>query len=350
MIEKITETAQKEVNFLEDVEVEWISLVDHGANRAPFKIIKAEVSKKEEVMQEIIQSVIVPNSTEIEEVRKTCDWLNGVQIIKVDKFDTYTKHTQIPVDKFDKESFRLKKMEDSGTVIIFGDLLEPNPDAVSVKKEEKISCSSYVESFADIAYFEFSNLASIIAGTLQISDMDNTTKKSIISSSLDAFKTFISAGLDNAQDPMVVKVDISKNEREVIMDKVENTQETPIKDEPTFNLEEAVTAMVSKMDTVLEKFVDSNFSAAIPGPNETNQVPQVPGGATDESSMFGANPRADAVIAAISKLTEMVEKLSEKLDKMDSVVQEPAASNETNAPVKKSEDASDTFRGAIFRR
>ena len=36
---KPTET---EVEYMEDVDVEWISLVDKGANRTPFKVIKNE--------------------------------------------------------------------------------------------------------------------------------------------------------------------------------------------------------------------------------------------------------------------------------------------------------------------
>lgn len=346
---KITEVVEREVNFLEDVDVEWISIVDHGANRSPFKVIKSGSCKEEgSQMYDVIQSIIIPKDEDIEELKKKCDWLNGIPIAKVDAFDSYVKHTHIQLDKFDQDSMRLSKLPDTETVVITGNLLEADPNAVSVRKDEKIKSAGYVESFCNMAYNGLYALVQSIQGTLELRELPNENKKSAISNCLSAFQTFISAGLDNASDLIVAKVDVLKKESEVIMDKVEKTVEiSDEKVELTFNAEEAISELNKKLEGVVEKFATSpNMNESVPGPNDTNQVPQVPGG-TDESAMFGANTGAGAVIAAISKLTEMVEKLSERLDKMDSVVSESAASNEPVEFVQKS-DGKDPFRGIIF--
>jgi hypothetical protein len=41
---------EAEINFMKDVEVEFVSLVGHAANRQPFKIIKGEVIKGDNAM------------------------------------------------------------------------------------------------------------------------------------------------------------------------------------------------------------------------------------------------------------------------------------------------------------
>lgn len=345
---KVTEIVEKEVNFLEDVDVEWVSIVDHGANRAPFKIIKSENKEGDCQMYDVIQSIIIPTGEDVDVIKKQCDWLNGITFSKVDKFDSYTKHVQLPLEKFDQSSFRLTKIPETETLVITGSLIDIDTNAVSLHKEEKIKAAGYAESFGDMAFYELYAMVQSIQGALELSEMPNEKKKSAISDSLDAFRTFVSAGLDNASDSIVIKVDVLQKESEVTMEQIEKTDETTeVVVEHEFNVEDVIAKVEEKLDSVLAKFAtDSNMNEAIPGPNDTNQVPQVPGG-TDESSMFGANTSASAVIAALSKLSELVEKLSERLDKMDSIVSEPASSNEPVESIKKSDD-NDPFRGIIF--
>ena len=42
IISKKEVVEEKFVEFLTDFEIEFVSLVDHGANRAPFKIIRSQ--------------------------------------------------------------------------------------------------------------------------------------------------------------------------------------------------------------------------------------------------------------------------------------------------------------------
>ena len=51
----IKETVEKEIDFLVDVDPQFVSLVRHGANQQPFRVIKSETEGGDSVAM-IVQS------------------------------------------------------------------------------------------------------------------------------------------------------------------------------------------------------------------------------------------------------------------------------------------------------
>ena len=116
-----------EINYLEDLDVKWVSLVDHGANRIPFKIVKSE-----ERMGDVIQSIILSKNLSLDEVKQSVPWLNGVEITKEENYQDYNKFIHRPMDKFDSDTMRLIKVDESVLALV-GEMANPDEKATIYK-------------------------------------------------------------------------------------------------------------------------------------------------------------------------------------------------------------------------
>ena len=67
----ISTIVENEVTFLTDVDVEFVSMVKHGANRTPFKILKSDKGGAD--MNKVIQAVLIPKSLSDEEAQKALE-------------------------------------------------------------------------------------------------------------------------------------------------------------------------------------------------------------------------------------------------------------------------------------
>ena len=335
MIERITEQVEVNQAYLEDVDVSWISLVDKAANRSPFKIVKND--KTEVIMEDVVQSVIIPSAKDISYYDTS--WAK-CKATKVEKTDTYTKHVFMPMSELDETTIRLEKLEDDALAVV-GKAVALKADAIIFKSplmDKQVQLGEgYVATFRDTFANEFNNVWSVVNGTMELTDMDNKRKRSIVTNALDAFKTFVSAGLDMSSVPVIFKKDndsevnmkdndatVVKNDAEVI--------ETPKAPDTAFvaGSSDLLEKLLLKMDAVLEKVTASPEVA-----KADEVVPAEP----------VAVEKADNT--DFSKVIEKLELLEKRIEKMDSSI--PESNNGIDSPEEEPQD-DNPFSGILFKR
>jgi len=210
-----TETieVEKKINFLVDVDPTFVSLVRHGANRTPFRVIKSE-EVKDEMM--FVQSILVPKNVKISDIasKEGLEWLADATLESKEEFDEYTKFNQMPVSKFEKD-LGMMKLDDSGVYALTGKLLSKEdvnnaltfePTQVSKMMEvtsspadtpiAEVERKPYVVSFKEMFEVELDNFLSVVRGTLNQSGLEPEKRKKTVMGALDGFKSFLTVALD----------------------------------------------------------------------------------------------------------------------------------------------------------
>jgi hypothetical protein len=226
-----TKTKKKEVGFLENVDVDFVSLVRHGANQKSFKVIKNENGEGGEssmqIKKQVIQSIFTPAGIELDKMAETpgLEYLVEASSEGLVKSEHYNKYDQIPASEV--EEFKLLKAEPGWIVV--GTLKEGSPveKAITLSSEqiEKIeslpispamsplsesdSVNYYGPMFMDYIHREMNAMSDIVTGVLiQVSTTSATRRKTIFSA-IDSFKSFMSMALDalGNQEISVAKIE-----------------------------------------------------------------------------------------------------------------------------------------------
>ena len=208
-----TTRVKKKVGMLENVDVEFVSLVEHGANQQPFRVVKQEGGERFKMKDNKVQAILVPNDMTMEDLAKDEKFAFLTEAItsKAVKFETYTKYVQADVEKFEKDSIRLVKLKGASLAIV-GSLVPGVEDRSllslgdEVEKAAIIPINSVFDipvegkqlilSFGDLFHRELDSFISIIMNALRQSSGDSKKRKQIVLSAFEAFKNFMVAGLD----------------------------------------------------------------------------------------------------------------------------------------------------------
>lgn len=138
VVEIVTDKVEKEITFLSNVNVKFVSLVKHGANRVPFKVIKSE-NKGGVDSSMVIQSILVPKNQNFDSLstEKGLEWLADAKKDNSKKYDTYSKYEQMPIEEFKKETIGMVQLTSNGVWAIVGKTeKEANKNALTLGKRE----------------------------------------------------------------------------------------------------------------------------------------------------------------------------------------------------------------------
>lgn len=207
-----TVQTEKRINFLLNVDPEFVSLVRHGANRTPFRVVKEEGAN--EMM--FVQSILVPKSVDFSGIvsKEGLKWLSKAKISDKEEFDDTVKFQQMPVSKFEKD-LNMIKLDPSGVYAIIGKLVSKDDakealtfDPAKTSKMMAVSGSPadapvaeverkpYIVSFKEMFEVELDNFLSVVRGTLNQSGVTPEKRKKTVMSALDGFKSFLTVALD----------------------------------------------------------------------------------------------------------------------------------------------------------
>ena len=348
------EPIETEVEYMEDLDVGFISLVDKGANRVPFKVIKSEDS-----MDDVIQSVITPLDRSLADFKSPV-FFSDFKIAKTENHGDYTKHISFPTSDLKEDTIKLVRLsEDENAFAVIGQPKTPCESHVIYKasfmdRPVKLS-EGEMETFGDEFYYQLTNLVKSISGTLALDKLDNKKKKAAIANSLDAFKIFISAGLDiNAgqtnialREPVtfekkdntseVDSMEVTSNEVEK-MDAMDTQpgMNTGIADpvpltmsdiqNQVFKNQEEMTNLISALALKVEGLVE-----ALTKKTESNDemsgkgIPAASEGITTPMPNLDPFSNLQKMEDMMSKVVSKVEKLEELVEKIDGDVPEPSA-------------------------
>jgi len=206
----VSEVKEANVTLLTDADIRFVSLVKHGANRSPFRVIKED--KGGDKMTMVIQSILVPTDSSLEELSKkeNCEWAIEAKSDQKEEFDTYNKFVQIPEEKFEKGSLQLSKLNADGTFAMVGVLKDGESKEALTIPEKKMDIPispmdsavaesegpAFVLTFRDMFDRELSSFLDVVRGTMSQSKVDAKKRKASVMSALNAFGNFLSIGID----------------------------------------------------------------------------------------------------------------------------------------------------------
>ncbi len=334
----VTEELEKDITLLKDVKATFVSLVRHGANRMPFRIVKTEKKGGDQgkMKRYAIQSILIPKGKTLEELsmEKGLEHLSEANVEQKQEFSDYDKYHQVPLEKFDSESMRLIKMGSSFAII--GELPDDVEGAILLGKEdvEKLAeiplspmnsiigdpdvaaQQAMAARFRDLFETEIFAMMDVIHGTLKQSSTPIAQRKKTIVSAVDAFKQFITIALDaiGEQPAKIDKFELEggNNEMELFKSKEEFTT--------------AVTGIITEAFKVRD---DTKAKADADAAKA----------ADDEAAAAAAKADADANKSDDDKfavIAKSVKDLSEKLEKMgDQLNTSPADDDQDDTDTNK---------------
>lgn len=387
----IVEDVETEVQYMEDMDVQWISLVDKGANRTPFKIIKTE-----DAMEEVIQSIITPLAKDFDNYKALHEWPEEFKILKTENHGEYSKFISINIEDIDPSSVKLVRLsEDEHVFAIVGIPLKMEGANIIYKSVMRSpvsndspeggdggggcdgnSCDNgmYVQTFGDLFFEELDNMLKVVIGSMELTEMTNKMKKTIVFNALDSFKSFLAVGLDASASQLAVakreKRQIQRSEvnmdvkdemvTEVIVEKVEASEPAPVVEtvvaaEPKEYVNKTEEKLLEMLAVLTQKIEDLSVKTdSIVKKEEPEVVEKVEEVKEEVVKTEGVTvvPFAkfeetlDGMKVKLEKLEQLVEKIDADVPE-PSVVQEPVVKEE---PVVRNESPFSGIFGNLRRK
>jgi hypothetical protein len=345
-IKEITTTIEDEVVFMVDSQVEFVSLVKYGANRAPFKVMKNNKTKEESNMNKVVQSVLVRNDLSDEDILKA---LEGIDRRDKKEYKTFNAYPQVPLTKVNPETLIVQKHEEvDGIYFVLGDLAEGTGEVGTLQVDLKEAVDY---ATMDNLYSELYAMADVVGGAMRQQNADADFRKTTILTTIDNFRAFAEVVLENLSEKMIEKGVDPKDHPNLVVNILNAKQEddSEDKDEAADEEKDSGEAEEDKMakneessDSGEIKEMDQ-FNALISSFNETLQN-------------FG-----DKLIESIGLSTKSVEESNKKtIEVMDKVVKKVEDLQNTaiaaKSEVEEEDDSASTmsksdklFQGTFFR-
>lgn len=341
----IEEEQRKKVNMLKNVDAEFVSLVKHGANRMPFRVVKMDKQEGGETkeMTLAIQSIVLPKGKQIEDLTKIdgLQYLSEADLSQKQEFDNYDKFHQIDPKLFDSESMQLIKAGDGFLIVgLMSEKTDKQVLSLSQEQVEKIAAiptapmdsiigdpdvaaqQAMVTSFREMFDKELYSMIDIVTGALRQVASDPKKRKNSILSAVDAFKNFLSVGLDaiGGNDAGVSKFEKMESDGLTIggetMFKTKEEFTNAVNEIVNASLDEKLPTMVGEsVSKALEKFeskLDERLKAAQPADDKTGDGDQT----TDNKDKSDKDDNKSGGDDRFAKLAETVSSLTEKVEKL----------------------------------
>ncbi len=353
----VRQEIEKEIVFLHDADIDFVSLVRHGANKQAFRIIKQEGGVTEN-MNKIIQAILLSNDMTMEKLSSISElgYLTEAKTDEVVKFDHYKKYIQTDAKKFEKESLSLVRLSESGyaivgklkidvddkDVLILGTSKEDTKTKNVMDVEVPSSGVMMTKTFGELFHRELTLFLDIVFGALRQSSTDSKKRKSTVMSAFDAFRNFVSMGLDTLGK---AKVDIEKIEVDKLtINKEEEMNEKEIQELITKTVSESVPESVTKSVesamTPIKEIVEK-LSKAVEDKESMEKKKD-----TKKEDAHSESEGMEKLAKTVAELTEKIEKIGNGLDT------QPAASEKDDAEpddVDREKGKESVFTGALFK-
>lgn len=237
---------EDEVGMLEDVSVEFVSLVGHAANRSPFKIIKGEI-EGDEHMKKTIYSILVDKNTTEEKLQEIVKEHN----FSIDEKDEtalegYDVYKQIEDDEVDLETKKMAKL-DEGIFTVVADLKEDS-EKEGIEKEMDYET---MEKVAD-SLFE---MMDIVLGTIRQPEADGTSRKEMIMSAVSNFTSYVEATLSTMKAEEVLEDFEIKSE--IIKEFIPAEKIDDVEEKEEFDSEEFETRIKEELISTFTEMIES---------------------------------------------------------------------------------------------
>ena len=196
----ISTTVEDEITFMVDPKAEFVSLVKHGANRTPFKVLKAEKQKEDSNMNKVVQSVLVNNGLTDEDIAKA---LEGIDRRSKKEFSSFTAYPQVAMEKVNPDTVTVVKHEEvDGIYFVLGDLAEGASESGTLMVDAKEAVDY---ATLDNLYVELYAMADVVGGAMRQESADAEFRKTTILKAIDNFRTFAEVVLESLSTEKLAK-------------------------------------------------------------------------------------------------------------------------------------------------
>lgn len=336
-VKSITTTIEDEVVFMVDPNVEFVSLVKHGANRAPFKVLKEEKTKEDSNMNKVVQSVLVSNSLSDEDIAKA---LEGIDKRNEKKYSSFTAYPQVSIEKVNAESVVVVKHEEvDGIYFVLGDLAEGATETGTLMVDAKQAVDY---ATLDNLYSELYAMADVVGGAMRQENADAEFRKTTILKAIENFKSFAEVVLESLSAEKLAKGIDPKNHPKLVVDilnavvpVVEPEVDDKKKDDDSIKKEELTEPVVdtktpdAAFDAMVDKF---NTSLTTFGDKLIESIGAI-GKEVKKSN--------EAIQVSMTKITEGVEEVRNTTLSMKSEVDEDVTPDTSNLSI---------FKGILFSK
>jgi len=309
------EIEEREVGFLIQPEAHFVSLVDRGANQIPFRVVKVQEGKEEQVNR-VLYKVLAPKDFDHEKIKEAL----GSEIattIKFDKsaeFGKMTSYEQLDKSAFDDSGFELVELDkESGIRGITGVMKAQDEQSFIAKifkkreKKEVIEIDNAVSAIPrevilkEMSYKTYEQLDSTfqaIRSTLTIENIDTEQRRSFVLSVVDGLKSYLSELLTvidvnkldftTAKQPKdageimketkedIVKEEATQHAEPVVEDKTKTDEDaTPNIAEEINKVKSELLSAITEMKEELDAFkkeINTSASPAVYRSGDTEQV------------------------------------------------------------------------------
>jgi len=355
---KAVKDVEKDIKFMTNLEVDFVSLVPHGANKEPFRVIKSV--KGGNMENYVVQSLIFADGADVEGIAQKSDlgWLSELSMENVEKNAAYSRIVQIDASQFDHDTLQLLKLDESGVWTVVGKLAENSEkadDAIVVSEkqvkeiksrdeknffktpvtDERLLEGWYIPTLTAGELFqeELFKMEDVLFSVLRQEGMDNKKKKATITASIDAFKGFVSMLMDSTPESAIKVVKKTSDRGGEDMDLFKTKED----------FEKAVDERVqAKVDEALKNHAPAEGVAPEPTDTEATgsqktEEGQEPSGETGQTEPSVDTKSEDAETPSWAKaLTEDIksfkEDITNRISKMEnSPSTEPANGTDSSA-------------------
>jgi hypothetical protein len=288
----ITTIIEDEVVFMQNPEAEFVSLVKHGANRAPYKILKHDKGGND--MNKVVQAILLRNDLPEEVVAKA---LEGMDTRSKKEFNSLTSYPQCEPSKIAPDSYALAKTEDEGVYLVLGDLAEGQNENGTITLDTEKEAIDYATM--DNLYFELYAMADLVGGVLRQETGDLKFKQETVLTAIDNFRSFAEAVLSSLTEKTLKAIDPADHPTLVFpLITEDSAEETSEEEEVT---EKSETEEVAETETAEEET-----------PEEDTEKDEVPDKLAE--TLEGITTAISSVGEAVTNLTSQFSDLSKKVE------------------------------------
>ena len=171
-----TENTEQEASLMASPEIKYVSLVQHAANREPFRVIKQDTTGGESIMAgSVVQRIIAPAGTDVIAVlnEEGIEFDGNVSVEVKAEHEGFDVYTQQDIKKFDAEAFDVRVLTKKSDIMAVYGVLKNEDD---IQPEETVEKSDTVSDLAETivdVQVENSYYGMYVSTTTALDSLDN---------------------------------------------------------------------------------------------------------------------------------------------------------------------------------
>lgn len=242
---------EQDVTFMQNVDIEFVSLVGHAANQQPFKIMKGQV-KGDENMNKVIHSILVPKDIG-EDKQKELEETYSFEEKDEQSLEGFNVYKQVADDEVDLENKNLAVVDkDAG---VYGIVAEKKEESKAEIVDKESMDWATIDGIVDAMF----SMEDIVLGVLRQPEAETGQRKEMISNAIGNFTKHVEAVLSQAKSEDVIDLEGIELKGENV--KELRTQKQP--EEPEVDIEEKLEVLKNTVFEKLEEKAEEKSQAKI---------------------------------------------------------------------------------------